>query len=414
MKKLVRSSLVVIIVIAWANAWAQPCLPIVGPDPSVPSYLMNCPSPTPSSLGRLGIAVDGTGRMYRSYWDVNLHPTPEILRSIPCGTWTSFPCQDGNGNPVGINSLAWDCDDNILWGGNQAAPNYLPKVYTIQLVGNIAVCTYMFTIPGASDPQDLAWDHSDQSLWWVSTSGGFASEVFHVTAPLSATNRVFHPLIHIFDATQTAIQVLGICAAPAGLWVTPYSSQYIPTNGRIISLHHKSGASAGQFTGTSFPTFCTFNEVIESDPVTRPDTCLLWCVDQHYSAHVAYSIPNSDCCQPPPPLPGETCENVIEIHLNLEDLPFSFSGNTSGMTHDITDGIPVCSTGTGPDVIYKFCLPTIPESTHLELSVVADFDAYFELHPGGACQASRVDSAFAFHYLPPDNRKMEPIEAEDT
>jgi len=96
--------------------------------------------------GGIGVAFDGTDILYTCVNEGVSDSFPQIFRTDLAGTdLGSVSVADGNGDPVGIDAIAWDPNENLLWGGDVSATAC--RIWTVDPISGVAMLQFTFTDP---------------------------------------------------------------------------------------------------------------------------------------------------------------------------------------------------------------------------------------------------------------------------
>ena len=96
--------------------------------------------------GGIGVAFDGTDILYTCVNEGVTDSFPEIFRTDLAGTdLGSVSVADGNGGPVGVDAIAWDPNENLLWGGDVSADAC--RIWTVDPTSGLATLKFSFTDP---------------------------------------------------------------------------------------------------------------------------------------------------------------------------------------------------------------------------------------------------------------------------
>ena len=94
--------------------------------------------------GGIGVAFDGTDILYTCVNGGVSDSFPEIFRTDVAGAdLGSVSVADGSGNPVGVDAIAWDPSENLLWGGDVSADAC--RVWTVDPTSGLATLKFTFT-----------------------------------------------------------------------------------------------------------------------------------------------------------------------------------------------------------------------------------------------------------------------------
>lgn len=95
--------------------------------------------PIPVCVG-IGVAFDGTDILYTCANDPSIHKTD--LTGANNGTVATV---DAAGSPVSVDAIAWDSNENKLWGGDLDSANNLCRIWKIDMSSGVASLEFSFT-----------------------------------------------------------------------------------------------------------------------------------------------------------------------------------------------------------------------------------------------------------------------------
>ncbi|MEP6759210.1 MAG: hypothetical protein ABJB55_08445 [Actinomycetota bacterium] len=94
--------------------------------------------------GGIGVAFDGTDVLYTCVNEGVTDSFPTIFRTDLAGTnLGGVSVADSNGDPVGVDAIAWDPNENLLWGGDVSSDAC--RVWTVDPTSGLATLQFSFT-----------------------------------------------------------------------------------------------------------------------------------------------------------------------------------------------------------------------------------------------------------------------------
>jgi hypothetical protein len=89
----------------------------------------------------IGVAFDGTHILFTCAHEAKVH-----LTDLSGANLGSVDTKDGGGNPVAVDAIAWDANDNALWGGNLDGSGNC-RIYEIDMGTGLATFKFSFQDP---------------------------------------------------------------------------------------------------------------------------------------------------------------------------------------------------------------------------------------------------------------------------
>lgn len=228
-------------------------------------------TPAPSCGVTVGIAFDGSELLTSCIEN-------QVLTRVDPATGANMGSivVSGMGGD-GIAAISWDAKNDLLWAGTYGSPM---RIYSIVLnkAAGTAVATLAFAVPEGGLMDGLAYDGTDDTLWW---SNDVSTTVNH------------------YSLTGTAIgsfQVnLGGCGN-SGLVVADATTLYLANNG-CAEIY--SGQKDG--TGTSFFASLSGKRVedLECDNTTfaAQGKSVIWSKDAYDYELNAFEVPAGQCAE---------------------------------------------------------------------------------------------------------------------